>query len=200
MPKLGHGGPFASVALWGNNAMNPSYVFAGIDDWMILVFIAISIISSLLQSKNKATKKAQQKNTPQGSAPPPASPLEEFFKRLADQVNPAGAYEVEPPEFEWIDDEEEPPPAPAYIPPPIPVQALEESSRQRHEPVQLETHRPTHIPSGSQGLRMPGMSHATGSIRYNLRGKKALRHAILGQLIFSPPRAYNSSFDNTITK
>ena len=59
--------------------------------------------------------------------------------------------------------------------------------------------------SGSHGIRIPGMnafiqSGAIGQADFRIKGKNDLKRAIQAHVIFSPPRAFDLSFDNTIAK
>jgi len=63
----------------------------------------------------------------------------------------------------------------------------------------------------SQGATFAGLGHmriptptllrsAAGQTDFNLSGRKQLKQAIIASIIFGPPRAYETSFDNTIAK
>ena len=58
--------------------------------------------------------------------------------------------------------------------------------------------------SGSELMRLPPISlirsTAAGSIDFELKDRRKLKQAIVANIIFSQPRAYDCSFDNTIAK
>ncbi len=59
--------------------------------------------------------------------------------------------------------------------------------------------------TGSHGMRMQGInellrSNATGILDYDLKGRKSLRNALVGQIVFSPPKALDRMMDNTIIR
>ena len=63
----------------------------------------------------------------------------------------------------------------------------------------------------SQGMLIKGMSNmrvpmppilksSAGHIDYDLKDKKQLKQALISQMVFSKPRAYDTSFDNTVSQ
>jgi len=70
----------------------------------------------------------------------------------------------------------------------------------------LESIKQTHaLLSGAHGLKMPGgnpfrIASKTGKPLIDLKDQTILKRAMLSHIVFSPPRAYDLSFDNTIAK
>jgi hypothetical protein len=61
------------------------------------------------------------------------------------------------------------------------------------------------MPTVSQCMRLPdispfGRTGAAGQVQFDIKNRKALRHAMRAHLVFSPPRACDQSFDNTVAK
>jgi hypothetical protein len=54
--------------------------------------------------------------------------------------------------------------------------------------------------SGSHGLRMMSATNKNGRNGFRIRGKQELKRALKAHIIFSPPRAMDTSFENGITK
>jgi len=188
---------------------------------IFLVVVAINVIK-FFAKKGKPKKSAQQP----GQTPPkrPASSLEEFFENIAEQVAPKPTdlpewpegrerpdYLQEMDEFEQAQAEalEEEQTA-EIIPMPPPIQA-----RSAPEPEFRPLEKPATVPaklqttksilSGAQGMRMPCMNpfnhNATpGHTDFGIKGRKRLKQAMLAHIVFSPPRAFDLSFDNTIAK
>lgn len=52
--------------------------------------------------------------------------------------------------------------------------------------------------SGSQGMLMGSMNNRRSLVR--IKGKDKLKQAMIAHIIFSPPRAFDLSFDNTMTQ
>jgi len=82
-------------------------------------------------------------------------------------------------------------------------------SREKIEPAKiqsLESVKPTHaLLSGAHGLKMPGgnplrIASKSGASWFSLEDRATLKNAMVSHIVFSPPRAYDLSFDNTIAK
>jgi len=90
----------------------------------------------------------------------------------------------------------------ADAPPVIPVQTLPQKSRMRRRATFVKA-MPNAL-SGMQGIRLPTSpmlrSGSLGSIDYSLDSKEKLRQAIIANVVFSSPRAYDMKFENTILK
>ena len=174
---------------------------------LLLIFAGIGLINLV---KFLAEKSGKNKSAPAQPAAPPrrrSHSLEDFFENLAEQIAPAPRKIPDWPEgFERPDYlqemeafEEEPPVAAVEPLPPPPVPA---EFQPLENPVTVQPARKSSraMLSGSHGLRMPGMSSGTGRSSFRIEGKNDLKSALLGHIVFSPPRAYDLSFDNTIAK
>lgn len=188
---------------------------------IFLVVIAANVIKFFAE-KGKPAKPAQEP----GEAPPKRRPssLEKFFESLAEQVAPKPTELPDWPEGherpDYVEEMEEfeqeqaevaaAGPTAEIIPMPSPVPAM---ARRAEMPEFHPLEKPgvvtpppqtsKAILSGAQGMRMPCMNPfnhtATGHTDFRVKGKKALRQAMLAHIVFSPPRAFDLSFDNTIS-
>jgi hypothetical protein len=192
----------------------------------LIFFLVIVAVNALKFFIEKGGKPKQASGTPKprqpGGEPPKraTSSVEEFFESIAEQIAPQPRkvpdwpegterpdYMQEMAEFtfepddELEEEEEEEERSAEIIPMPEPVlPALREM--EIPATVQLPTQS---VLSGSHGLRIAGMnsfiqSGAMGQNDFRISGKKNLRQAVLAHVIFSPPRAFDLSFDNTIAK
>jgi len=193
----------------------------------LLIFVIIVVVNLL---KYLAEKGGKQKPTPDQSngVPPRRTPtaIEDFFEDFVEQAAPKPRKLPDWPEgyerpdyleemkpFEQVEIEEEqtaeiiplPPQQPSA--PAAPVwtpEAPDFHPQQKLPAVQAPRKASQAILSGSQGMRMPGMtpfghSNAAGHIDFQIKGKKNLKTALLGHIVFSSPRAYDFGFENTIT-
>lgn len=179
----------------------------------LIAIIVFAVINMLAQGAKK--KQMRRSESPDGEETVPQkapSSLEEFLGRLAEKLEPK---ETELPA--WPEDRAKPDylaemkvfeaarPAP---PPPIP------------EPMMLETELPEiALPSQNVSLRRamksvpselvhsmrmpltPMLRSSAGAgtgQTVSLRKKSDLKKAIIAQIIFSAPRAYDTTFDNTV--
>ena len=173
---------------------------------VVLIIVVVNVVKFLAERSKPSSGKAE----PQPPRPKRAtSSLETFFEDLAKQMAP------KPPEIpDWPEGHERPDyvqemetfePAQAgefgeeqtaeIIPfsPPEPVARVQE--REAPATVQRQTTTKPML-SGSQGMRMRSMNR--GGFRIN--GGESLRQAMIAHIVFSPPRAYDLSFDQTITR
>ena len=172
----------------------------------LLIFVAIAAINLFKFIAEKGGKAKPAQETPPGTPPRRPSSLEQFFENLAEQVAPP------PREIpDWPEGYERP----DYV---GEMEALEaEQTVATYEPPaqpEPEEFQPLEKPaivqgarralSGSHGLRMPGNTFIStgkaGRAGFRIEGKKDLKQALIGHIIFSPPRACDLSFDNTIAK
>jgi hypothetical protein len=188
---------------------------------IFLVVVAINVIK-FFAKKGKPKKPAQQPGPNPAQAP-------RFFPRgilqiLEEQVAPKPTdlpewpedrerpdYLQEMDEFEQAQAEalEEEQTA-EIIPMPPPIEAGtagEPEFRPLEKPatVQAPLQTTKSVFSGAQGMRMPCMNpfnhNATpGHTDFSIKGRKHLKQAMLAHFVFSPPRAFDLSFDNTIAK
>ncbi|MEN7973202.1 MAG: hypothetical protein ABFR47_05135 [Verrucomicrobiota bacterium] len=163
----------------------------------------------------------------EGSRPPQRRPstIEAFFEEIAEKLEPQPTdlpewpegrerpnYMEEMEEFETTRaktyEEEEVPSIPT--PPPAPLShevAKEAPVIQPEEKVVSLKSAMKAMPSlitNSQGMRIASApilrSSTAGHIDLPLKDKSVLRKAIIANIVFSPPRAYDVSFNNTITQ
>ena len=187
----------------------------GMEDLAPLIFFLIIVVVNLLKFFIEKGGKAKQ--VP--GQPPRRQPsgLELFLEKLAEQsapqprVTPDYVQEMRPfkqARFDDLDEDEidEIPPLPDPVVSRIRhAEPLEIRPLARHSATVPVVQRSGHaMLSGSHGLRMPGntfiSSSTAGQIDFRIDGKQALRKAMLAHVVFSPPRAYDLSFDNTIAK
>lgn len=185
----------------------------------LLIFIIFGVINLLAQSAKKK-KQRELGQAPEGSPKPRSTPssIEEFFEEVAKKFEP------QPTELpDWPEDRErpdyaaeqaqftadiDPEPEPVAEIIPIPVKEEKEVSepQQQAHHASLKTAMASipSISSGFSSIRLPsppGMNQGSGgTINYSLKSKKALRKAIIANVVFSAPRAFDASFENTIAK
>ena len=181
-----------------------------------LIIVGVNALKFFIEKGGKA------KRTPAkpGGVPPQRAPstIEQFFERIAEQLEPparelpAWPEGIERPDYiqEKVDFEraepEKPiePLRPVSFPHRVPTPPIAEI-----QPIEKTASAPMPRPaghatlSGSQGMRMPSMNplkigDTAGRPPFRIGNKKALRKALLGHIVLSPPRALNPSFDNTI--
>ncbi len=140
---------------------------------IFLVIIAVNVI------KFFAGKSNPKKPVPQsGEAPPkrPASSIEAFFENLAEQMAP------KPTELpDWPENRDRP----DYV---HEMEAFEEPKEE--PPAEI-------IPPPKPPPPAPIVHRELG---LRLKGRENLKQAMLAHIIFSPPRAFDLSFKNTIAK
>ncbi len=192
-----------------------------------LVFIVIALVNLVKFILEKGTAGKRPVARPSGT-PPQRQPttLEEFFEELAKKAEPKPAelpdlpkgyerpdYMREMEEFERERAEEleeekiaetipepEPNPETAAVVTHLPdVQSMRQVASLRS----AMTAMPMSV-IGTSGMRIASApilrSSGAGKTDYPLKKKADLKKAIIANLIFSPPRAYDRSFDNTIAK
>ena len=189
---------------------------------IFLVIVAANVVKYLAE-KGRPAKPAQKP----GQTPPrrPASSLEEFFESLAEQVKPQPTELPDWPEsrerpdyvgemaaFERARAEElEEEQTAEIIPMPEPKPTLAKTAgipafqpMEKASMVAAPLQTAKSILSGAQGMRMPSINPfqhvAEGHVDFRIKDKKELRRAMLAHVVFSPPRAYDLSCDNTIAK
>jgi hypothetical protein len=185
-----------------------------------LVIVAVNGLKFLIErgaKKRTASPSRQPEEEPARNTPPS---IENFFENIAEQLAPKPRevpdwpenierpdYIQEMTEFEHDQAEELWEEQTAEIIP-MPVQEpVIQKAAEAAQPVQVQ------LPvqsiqtafSGSHGIRIPGMnsfiqSGAIGNSDFRISGKQDLKRAILAHVIFSAPRAFDLSYDNTIAK
>lgn len=185
----------------------------------LLIFVVIAVVNLM---KYLAEKNSKKKPAQSGSAPPKkASSLEDFFTKLAAQVEPQPTELPDWPEGyerpdymaeaeDYKQAEAEPAvmmPQPMHEPAPVLRPSMDSApavkSRRTSSLISSIKSTPA-IVSSTNGLRMsiPLMlsGASAGSVDFSLNNKKQLRQAMLANLVFSPPRAYDRSFETTVAK
>lgn len=189
-----------------------------------LIFIVIAIVNVLKFVAEKGGKKKTVTSQP-GEVPTErtSSSFEEFFEDLAEKIAPKPAelpdwpeglerpdylQEMEEFKHEPVQEFKENSVAePIPMPEPLPV-ATEESLpfQQMGKPATFAPPVQMAASAGTQSIRMripsvPIMRIPSGrNIDFDLKNREKLKQAIIANLIFSPPRAYDTSFENTMAK
>lgn len=102
--------------------------------------------------------------------------------------------------------ESAPPPPPPPPPQPMPELRMRMSQEEIKTPASLK---PTSFKISVKGMNIPGMNFlnsgqtpilrsAAGKTTFDLSSRKQAKKALVAQMVFSKPRAYETSFDNTI--
>ena len=186
-----------------------------------LFFIVIALVQ-LVKFLLEKSGKGKQPPAQQGDSTPPqkSSALEEFFEGLAEKLElqpqptplPDWPEDMERPDYrqemEEYEDELEyiEEPIAEIIPMPEPIQldhaaikAVEKTAAFQAPPQVASS-----IFAGLSTMRLQAVplmkSNASRSIDFDLKNRKKLKQAIIANIIFSQPRAYDCSFDNTIAK
>ncbi|MDF7826276.1 hypothetical protein P4B35_19770 [Pontiellaceae bacterium B12227] len=183
-----------------------------------LVFIVIALINLgkfVLEKKAKGSPPATDEKQPPSRTEPSA--LEDFFGKLAEKLEPQPTpvpdwpegyekpdYLSEQEEYETEQEAFNPEPVAEMIPLPTVQEAPPPPSEIHTTSLKTAMASMPAISSGMGSLRLPsspGMNSSTGgSIHFSLKSKKALRKAVLANIVFSAPRAFDASFENTIVK
>jgi hypothetical protein len=191
----------------------------------LIIFIVIAVINVLKYQSEKKGKGKQSPARPQEGRPQqqPTS-LEEFFEEIARKFEPRPTPQPDWPEHierpDYIQEMEEFERAQAEAfeedkiaprpPPPAPVSEVISGSDSSSAP--QSSGRPGNILklpvqasvfSSMSSMRIstpPLLRSAAGQTRFDLKSRKQLKQAILASLVLGPPRAYDTSFDNTIAK
>lgn len=188
-----------------------------------LIIVAVNVFKFFIEKGGKVKKAPGQAR----EAPPkPASTLESFFENLAKQMEPKPTevpdwpegrerpdYAREMEEFEHAQTEEfEEEQTAEIIPMPEPaVSRIRKPEKPEFQPLEKAATVPAPLQStkavlsGGHGLRMPCMNPfnhngAAGHTDLRIKGENPLRQAMLAHIVFSPPRALDLSFNDTITK
>lgn len=187
----------------------------------LLIFVVIGLVNLVkhLIEKGGGSKPASPERPKS-----PVHSLEEFFESLTQEET------KEPQMPEWPEDAarpdynremrefQAPRPVQETAPAPSPPPPKRESPVTKPRPFRPEPEenmgtalpsvrkQPTQaLLSGSQGLKMPGISpfgpsQKTTATPYRIQDRKALKQALIGHIIFSPPRALDPRFQDTISQ
>jgi len=186
-----------------------------------IIVIVVAAVNLLASAAKKRQEKRQASGEGEGIPKKEPSSIEQFFENLAEKLEPKPVEmpdwpdEVEQPDYVLEKEEFETAQAAAVeeeetaeiipMPPPPPM-----AEAPRVPPVEQTAalkRAVKSIPSSVSGLGNIRMATApilrssgVRGIDYDLKDKDALRKAIRANIIFSPPRAYDTSFENTIVK
>ena len=183
-----------------------------------LFFIVIALVQVAKFFMEKGAK-ARKASTPVDGAAPERKPsaFEQFFEDLAEKMEPQSQptplpdwpENLEQPDYlQEIDDfqtEQNVPFEPTAEIIPTPEPAIQEVKlAQKPATVLAPVQVSSSAFSGSSRMRIPSVpmmrSNSSGHINVDLTDRKKLKQALIASLIFSPPRAYDQSFDTTLAK
>jgi hypothetical protein len=191
------------------------------DLFPLLIFIVIAAVNAVKffaeKGGRKAAPSAPEKEKPAGGA----SALEEFFEEIAQKFEPKPREVAQWPEgIERPDYVKEmtafqttPPPQTEELPPqmpdvyPQPVRTQMEKQKMPVAPA--ERNPPVKMPAqssafaGMSSVRMPMqplLRSTAGRTTFELKNKQQLKQALLANMVFGPPRAYEQSFNNTMAQ
>ncbi len=183
--------------------------------FLIFIVIALVNVGKFIIEKGGVKKRAPQQR---GEAPTAPSSFQDFIEDLAEKLAPKPTelpdwpegmerpdYMHEMEEFQHETDDQ-PAPEEAFSPVAPPERIFTEAAT-----IQTLEHIPAASApailsssafSGTNRLpSIPMMRSSTArTIDFDLTDRKKLKQAILASLIFSPPRAYNATFDNSLAK
>lgn len=190
----------------------------------LIVIIVFAVINLLAQAGKK------KRPAPPGTAPDPdrgqprqaPASIEEFFEFLNEKLAPKPTplpdwpesrprpdYAREALEFELarsmeFDDAEGATEEPmAVVPPEPPKPSWGLSGKPQQTVADLPKSNGKAF-AGSHGLRMPSSpllrSKSAGTLSFNLTKRANLKQAIIANMVFSPPRAYDPHFETTTMK
>lgn len=189
-----------------------------------LIFVVIVIINLVKAVVEKGgRKKAPSPSVTEAPKRKAPSLLDDFFTELAKKLEPQPIEQPVWPEgrkrpdymqemeaFETVQAETYEEEEPEAVVHPAPVLAKSETRIPDVPALAQKTSLKTSMRSLSSGLiAMKGMTVASapilrsensGHIDFSLGERAELRKAIIANLIFSPPRAYDASFNNTIAQ
>ena len=194
----------------------------------LLIFIVIAVINLLkFQAEKKGKGKPPPASDKEGPQRQPTA-LEEFFEEIAKKFEPKPAPQPEWPENVERPDymkemeefkqtqanvfEEVEPVRVISVPPKKPTAPVMPREMAKAAIVDIQTNRSMQtfklpiqgdVFAGLGGMRIATprlLRSAAGKTDFELKGRQALKQAIIAGFVFGPPRAYDSSFDNTIAK
>ncbi|MCF7849046.1 MAG: hypothetical protein K9M45_09365 [Kiritimatiellales bacterium] len=209
--------------------MNPVFAKAGADDILPVIVVVIFMVVRLAAFIQKGKEGKTQPARPPRPARRSPTTLEDFFRELSGEPvqppKPEPAAFVRPDylremdEFDRLQMEEPEEEAMAVsrpaleIQPPLQPAASNQwndvSNDWKPEPIKIQSLKGLKQASGlltsSHGLKMPAgnpfrIASKTGKPGIDLKEPGNLKRAMLSHIVFSPPRAYDLSFDNTIAQ
>jgi len=153
------------------------------DLFPLLIFLVIIAVNAIKFFAGKSTPKKPAAQP--GGAPPkrPTSSIEAFFERLAEQVEPK---QTELPDW------------PENLDRPDYAQEMEEFEHARIE--EPEEEQPAAIVPVTPPAPAPRVRIRAAGTGLRIQGRKNLKQAMLAHIVFSPPRALDPAFKNTLAK
>jgi hypothetical protein len=197
--------------------------------FLVFIVIALINLVKFIMEKGLQGKRPPQP-TEEGAPEQEPATIEDFFEELAgklapkptklpdwpegiekpDYVGEMKAFREEPDDYPW---DEEPARAeiiPMPMPMPEPVVEVSAVAAQPAVAIGGESLKRAlgSVPNAFTGTKsiklnaVPAMrlGSSRGSIAFPLTDRKELRQAIIANIIFSPPRAYDTTFENVIVK
>jgi len=191
----------------------------------LLIFIVIAVINILkYQTEKKGKGKPAPARPKQGRPQHPPSPLEEFFEEITRKFEPKP-----PPQPDGSELYEQPdslPAAEAFKPVPTGINEQERiasmpppsapiseviatsgaspappAAGRRSSTLRLPVDASVFSSMGNMRMSTPPLLRsATGTTDFAIGNRRQLKQAILAGLVFGQPRAYDTSFDNTVAK
>ncbi len=192
---------------------------------IFIIFVALKGLGSIAQRKMKLPLPEEDQAQPKKKVSPLEEFLQELAGKVEPKPRelPAWPEEIERPDYVQEMREYElgmpltvhrrplkedpiesaPPPPP---PPPPPMPELRLNQEKIKPPASLK---PTSFKISVKGMNIPGMNFpnggqtpilrsAAGKTTFDLSSRKQAKKALVAQMVFSKPRAYETSFDNTI--
>ena len=193
----------------------------------LLIFIVIAAINVLKYQAEKKGKGKQPPARPEEGRPQRSpSSLEEFFEEIAQKFEPKPTPQPEWPDSierpDYMQEMEafertqvdvfDAEPIAEIIPMPSPAPISEIITGSDSPPAPLPTGRQSTILrlpvqgsvfSSMSNMRIstpPLLRSAAGQTDFDIMNRKQLKQAIIASMVFGTPRAYDTSFDNTIAK
>jgi hypothetical protein len=193
------------------------------DLFPLLIFIVIAAVNAVKffaeKGGRKAAPSAPEKEKPAGGA----SALEEFFEEIAQKFEPKPREVAQWPEGierpDYVKEmtafkttpapktqpEQQPEPIPAVYPQPL------RSQMKKQEITVPPTGKNASVKMPAQSTAFAGMSNVrmpmqpllrstAGRTTFELKNKQQLKQALLANMVFGPPRAYEQSFNNTMAQ
>ena len=176
-----------------------------------LIFVAVALINLIKTAIERSGAKSAPLPTPRKATPSPQeSPttLEEFFETISDQFGMAEETEREEDFFEPKDPNIFEEKAPSVEPVPDTIISLP-SEKAPAADIALLHKKPIgyamkSIPNtliSLDAMKLPSVPLLSGAqkktLNFPLRNRNVFKNAIIANIVFSPPRAYDSEYKNT---
>lgn len=193
---------------------------------IFIIFVALKGLGSIAQRKMKLPLPEEDQAQPKKKASPLEEFLQEIAAKVEPKPRelPEWPEDIERPDYmqemreyelgmpltahrrplkEELIESAPPPPPP---PPPMPEMQI----KIREEVKTPHSLKPTSFKISVKGMYIPGMNFpnsgqtpilrsATGKTTFEFNNRKQAKKALVAQMVFSKPRAYETSFDNTIS-